>query len=234
MKKVLGIIAMFLFAGALVAAQQAEVLDRIVAHVNDGVVLLSEVDEAVRYEALVEGRPLERVSKHDVRATLERLIDQELLRQQMNGTGAGEVTHDMVHARLLEIRKERGAEKENEWRALLSRYGLDEAAVFERTAEQISILRFLDVRLRPNVHVDVAAVDTYYKETLLPELRNKGITAEPDRRDVDPKIREVLVQKRVDELLTAWLHNLREQSRIEVAEFTDNASANPEISSKTK
>ena len=34
-------------------------------------------------------------------------------------------------------------------------------------------------------------------------------------REVEPKIRELLVQQHMDELLDAWLHNLRQQTQIQ-------------------
>ena len=34
-------------------------------------------------------------------------------------------------------------------------------------------------------------------------------------QEVEPKIRELLVQQHMDELLDAWLHNLRQQTQIQ-------------------
>ena len=74
-------------------------------------------------------------------------------------------------------------------------------------------MNFVEVRLRPNVHVQPDEVETYYKNQLLPDLRKNGGKVVP-LNEVEPRIREFLTQQRMDELLDAWLHNLRQQAEI--------------------
>ena len=67
----------------LPAARGGEVIDRIVATVNGHIILQSDWNEALSYEALLNGRPVAQFTDDDRRAVLDRLIDQELLRGQM-------------------------------------------------------------------------------------------------------------------------------------------------------
>jgi hypothetical protein len=67
-------------------AQSGEVIDGIAATVNGVAILYSDVDEACRGEALLEGRGPAIASASERDAVLQRLIDQELLRQQMADT----------------------------------------------------------------------------------------------------------------------------------------------------
>lgn len=191
-----------------------QIIDGIVAKVNKTAILLSDWDEAIRYEAFVDGKPLNKLTDEDHKATLDRLIDQELLRQQLvNGI---HVRAERVDAKIAEIRKlYPGAESEAGWKAALQRYGLTEAQLKEHLKVQIAVLRMVDERLRPGVQVDSHSVETYYREKFLPELRQKGAQDVP-LASVAPKIQEVLAQERVDELLTAWLRNLRAQSEIQM------------------
>ena len=191
-----------------------QIIDGIVAKVNKTAILLSDWDEAIRYEAFVDGKPLNKLTDEDHKATLDRLIDQELLRQQLvNGI---HVRADKVEAKVAEVRKlYPGAETEAGWKAVLQRYGLTEAQLKEHMKVQIAVLRMVDERLRPGVQVDPHSVETYYREKFLPELRQKGAQDVP-LASVAPKIQEVLAQERVDELLTAWLRNLRAQSEIQM------------------
>ena len=78
-----GALFLFLSAVALQAVQIGEVIDRIVATVNGHIILQSDWDEALCYEALLSGRTLGQFSEEDRRAVLDRLIDQELLGEQM-------------------------------------------------------------------------------------------------------------------------------------------------------
>jgi len=67
-------------------AHAGEIIDRIVASVNGQIILQSDWDDAVRYETFIDNRDLAGVSAADRKATLDRLIDQELLREQMRSS----------------------------------------------------------------------------------------------------------------------------------------------------
>jgi len=77
----LALLLAFLFLAPSRSA--AEVIDRIVATVNGRVLLQSDLDEALCYDALLSNRSLANFTDDDRRAVLDRLIDQELLREQM-------------------------------------------------------------------------------------------------------------------------------------------------------
>ncbi len=55
----------------------AEVVDRMVAVVNRQVILQSEVEQTARVEFLFNGKPLDQLNAAALKATLERLIDQQ-------------------------------------------------------------------------------------------------------------------------------------------------------------
>jgi hypothetical protein len=204
----------FCLALTVQMAMGGQIIDGIVAKVNKTAILLSDWDEAIRYEAFVDGKALNKLTDEDHKATLDRLIDQELLRQQaVNGL---HVRAERVEAKIAEIRKlYAGAETEAGWKAALQKYGLTEEQLKEHVKVQLALARLVDERLRPGVQVDPHSVETYYREKFLPELRQRGAQDVP-LASVAPKIQEVLAQERVDELLTAWLRNLRAQSEIQM------------------
>jgi hypothetical protein len=172
----------------------------------------------------VDGKPLNRLTDEDHKATLDRLIDQELLRQQIPSENL-HVRAEKINARIADIRKQYpGAESEAGWRSALARYGLTEAQLKEHIKLQLALMRMVDERLRPGVQVDPHSVETYYREKFLPELRQQGARDVP-LASVAPKIQEVLAQQRVDELLTAWLRNLRAQSDIQLGTAGRQAAA---------
>src|SRR6516162_5156258 len=84
-------------------AIHAELLDRVVASVNGAPILLSRVDEQARLAALVEGREPPAISAQDRGATLDRMINQILIRQQIVRTGFSAADVGMAD-RLKEIR----------------------------------------------------------------------------------------------------------------------------------
>lgn len=215
---------------AVGAATAGEVIERVVATVNNRPILQSDWDEEVRYEAFVNHRPLARLTVADRKAALERLIDQELLRQQIKENEAEGVLAEsppQTEKRLQEIRKQYpGAEKDSVWQADLREYGLREQDLARHVTLQAQLEKLIDVRLRPTVHISHSSIEAYYREQLLPELRKAGVKDIP-LVEVSPKIEELLTQRRMNELLASWLHDLRSQSDIRMG-----AAAGPGVSQR--
>ena len=205
--------AVVLLAIAL-PARAGDVLDRIVATVNHQIILQSEWQDAVRYEAFVGGHALDQVQASDRKAALDHLIDQELLREQMRSSGFPHAGSQEVEKRIQEIRKQYvGAESEAGWQATLGRYGLTEDEVKKRVGLQVDLLGLVDARLRPNVIIDSKSIESYYNQELLPQLRQSGAGQVP-LAEVTPKIKELLIQQKMNQMLIAWLQDLRSGSEI--------------------
>jgi hypothetical protein len=203
----------------------AEVIDRIVVTVNGAAILQSDVDMAVRYEAFLSGRSLASVGATDWQASLQRLIDQELLRREM-GQDFAAVPRAELSDRIAQLRGQiPGCDTDQGWRKALERYQLDADEVAERVSTQLQISRFIEQRLRPSVYVDPAAVQAFYRDKLLPELRQQGVKREPPLRQVRAQIEEILVQQRLGEELDSLLRTLREQARIRMQPENDMAPA---------
>ncbi len=188
-------------------------IDRIVATVNGHVILQSDWDDAIRLEALAEGRPLDQVTDQDRSRALDRLIDQELLREQAQGAEAPQPPAEELQQRMKEIQKQQGANNPVEWRSALNRYALDEKQVESWLARDLSMLHQVEARLRPAVQVTPQNVEAYYRDTFLPQLRKTG-SQEVPLAQVSAQIREILTQQKVNELFTSWLQSLREESQI--------------------
>lgn len=194
----------------------AELIDRIVATVNRHAILESEWEEALGFECLVNGRPLQDVTPADRDQTLQRLIDQQLIVEQMRASSFVPATADEISSRLRELRNTLPAWKtEGGWRAALAGCGLSEDDVQERIALQVNVLRYLDLRFRPEIRIDQRAIANYYREQLLPQLRRTG-TPEPPLQQVAPMIEQLLVERRLNELQSQWVRTLRSQAEVRV------------------
>jgi len=195
-------------------ARAGDVLDRIVATVNRQIILQSEWQDAVRYEAFVDGRSLDQVEAADRKAALDHLIDQELLLEQMRSSGYPHASDEEVARRVQEIRKQYAeAETETGWQTALARYGLTENELKQRVALQVDLLGLVDARLRPNIVIDSKSIESYYNQELLPKLRQSGAEQVP-LAEVTPKIKELLTQQKMNQMLVAWLQDLRAGSEI--------------------
>ena len=60
------------------------------------------------------------------------------------------------------------------WRAKLRRYGLTESALEKRLSDQIQVMKLVEDRLRPSIQIDQQAVESYYHEQLLPQMKQAG------------------------------------------------------------
>lgn len=217
-----GVVVLAAFALLCVASlvsprsASAEVLDRIIATVNGHVILQSDWDEALCYEALLSNRTLAQFTDDDRRAVLDRLIDQELLREQMNSAGFVHATDAEIDARLAEARKlYPQAASPQQWQSLLAQYHINETDLRTRIRTQIDLMRLVDARLRPAVQIDSKTIEAYYRDQFVPKLKQSG-AADVPLAEVSSKIREVLTQQKVSELLVSWLQTLRSEGDVHI------------------
>lgn len=191
-----------------------EVIDGVVVTVNHKAIFRSDWDEAVCYELFMQRKPVAQVTEADRVTALQRLIDRQLLTAQMSETRSLEPSEDDLKTDVAKLRAQFPQGKEDDgWRKLLASYGLNEARLKVHLWTEVQVMNLVEVRLRPNVHVQPEEVDTYYKDQLLPDLKKTGAKV-VSFEDVEPRIRELLTQQHIDELLDAWLHNLRQQAEI--------------------
>ena len=199
----------------LAASGGAQVVDRMVAVVNKQVILESELDQATRVEFLLQAKPIEQLAQTDRAAELERLIDRSLLEQQIVDSAMLNPSAEDLAAKIKELREGLpGAGSDERWKAILGGYGLTQQDVEEQLTSQFRILRFIDLRFRGLVHVDKDAINAYYQDRFLPEVRKRN-AAEPKLSDVSDKIEQILAEQRIDGLLNNWLKTLRAQAQIE-------------------
>jgi peptidyl-prolyl cis-trans isomerase SurA len=206
-----------LLASALffvLASASAEVIDRIIATVNGHVILQSDWDDALCYEALLTNRTLTQITDDDRRAVLDRLIDQELLREQMKSADFTHATDAEVAAQVASARKQypQAASVEG-WQSLLARFHLTEKDLLAHLRQQIDVMRLVDARLRPAVEIDSKSVEAYYREQFVPKLKQTGASAVP-LTEVSGRIRELLTEQKVSELLLSWLQTLRSEGQV--------------------
>ena len=191
------------------------IIDRIVATVNGHIILQSDWDDELDYEAFTAGKPLQEFTTEQRKAALDRLVDQELLRQQMPDNDPQlEISEQDISARVQEVRKQSpAAETDQAWRALLARYNLSEDDLRKHVVMQVKILRLIDEHLTSTIQIDDKNIEDYYNQTFLPQLRKKGMK-EPTLAEVTRKIREILTQQKLNDALKEWMQNLRDSSTI--------------------
>jgi len=182
--------------------------------VNSHLVTWSDLDEQMRFEALQNGRALKDLNESDRSVAFEHLVQYRILRDQMQGTAPA--TESEVQAQVKEVRSGwHLAQDDANWEITLGRYGLSTSELRELIANQLEILKFMEFRVRPLVRVSRSEVEDYYTKTLTPQVLSQGQKPEPIEA-VTPKIRELLVEQKMNREMDSWLANLRTQSRVKI------------------
>jgi peptidyl-prolyl cis-trans isomerase SurA len=196
------------------------VLDSVVAVVNNYAILSSDVEDEVHLAALDPShRDTDPASPvHALDELISRTLIQERMRQE--GLQSATPTEAEVDARLGEIRRELPAclrancATEQGWNAFLADHHLTAALVERYIRTRIEILSFIEERFRQGIQVTRPEVETYYRQTLLPQYAPGA--AIPSLDSVAPRIEEILLQQQVNTLFDDWLRNLRRQGDVEI------------------
>lgn len=204
--------ALLVLALAAPAWLPGEIVDRIVATVGDRLITLSDVQEAYRFECLMNRAAPQQLDGARVRQVADRLIEQTLLEQEMESSRFQRAGAEEINRRVAEINNAFGGEEA--YRRALQDCGLEEEGLRRTLERQANIGRFIDLRFRPGVQVDEPAIERYYRDVLVPQLSARQNGKVPDLNDVRERIEEVLVQERINQEYSAWVKDLRTQTQI--------------------
>jgi hypothetical protein len=170
-----------------VLAASAGVIDRAALIVGKTVYTESEVENEARLTEFEAGKPLD-LSAAARKEAANRLIDRELLRQEMSATGFQPPSIDADA--LLRSFVQQHHSSSAQFRAALARYGVTEDELKERLVWEVTLLRFIDQRFKPLA--------------TLPE------TTDSANRSENPES----LANSVDQQMDAWLQQQRADTRI--------------------
>lgn len=193
-------------------------LDRVVAIVNDDLVLDSDVNEELRLQAF---DPYRSRSELSPTRAIERLINRDLILQQLKLQPQEEPSDADVNKQIDELRKDIPAcsryhcQTKDGWDRFLADHGFTEASFFARWKERMTVLAFIEDRFEMGVNIKPDQIKEYYQKTLVPEYERQQVQA-PTLNSVSSEIREVLLQQQISNLLQDWLKSLRAQGSVVV------------------
>ncbi|HEX4642452.1 MAG TPA: hypothetical protein VH161_03260 [Candidatus Acidoferrales bacterium] len=195
-------------AGGLAPAQSSRVVDRIVARIEDDIILQSQVRELGALQQLIDGR-----TESDGKL-LEELIEQWVVDTEATASHFPQPAQSEVDRELKRLEANFGSPEK--YAARLNELGLSPSQVSRLLGRQIYVERYVDYKFRPSVQIEPADIDAYYKNDLAPELAKKNQSA-PPRNSVEDQIREVLTQRRISDLTGKWLDETKSRLKIEIA-----------------
>jgi hypothetical protein len=230
---------MFLFAlGCLPAA--SVIIDRSAIIVGKRVVKESDIQRDIRITSFLNGQ----VPDFSIAArkkAASRLIDQELIRQQIR-TGKFPVAAESEADYLLAQTKQDRFASEAQYRNELSRLGISESELKDALLWQLTVLRFIDTRFRPAVVVSDEDIQQYYDAHRAeiakahPNAKSAAdLSSDPRTTEhrgsvkdacesaavpcaLRPEIEQLIGGERINKLLDEWLQQSRKDVRIEYLE----------------
>jgi peptidyl-prolyl cis-trans isomerase SurA len=194
-------------------------LDRVVAIVNDDLILDSDVNEELRLQAFDPYRTRSEKLSND--RALERLINRALIVQQLKLQPEDEPSDAEVNKQIDQLRRDIPAcaqyhcQTKQGWDRFLADNGFTEASFFARWKERMAVLSFIEDRFQMGINITPQQIQTYYDKTLLPEYERQHAPA-PKLNSISNQIREVLLQQQTSNLLQDWLKSLRAQGSVVV------------------
>ena len=205
-------------AAANSSGTQAVTLDRVVAIVNSDLILESDVEAEHRFEAF---QPLGSAKVPTRDELINRLIDRDLILQQIAMQPEPPIPEEDVDAELMELRKTipkcaaYHCETDAGWERFVKDQGLTLPELREHWKLRMEVLRFIEERFRMGIRITQQEIDDYYNKTLVPGYRKQNAQAPPEDTIKD-KIQEILLQQQVDKLLDDWLATLRAQGSVRI------------------
>jgi hypothetical protein len=196
------------------AAPGAEIIDRIAVVVGNGVITASEVEREVRLTDFLNGNKLD-LGTEAKRKAVQRLIEQRLIRRELQLTRYPTPPESEAGQMLEQIRKTRFA-GQAKFEQAAGQYGITEEDLKAHLHWQLTALRFIELRFRPGVQITDEDVQQEMERLMAANGSAKPHPAGLD--DYRARIREDLIEKRIDQQVDAWLKKARESTKIEIRE----------------
>jgi len=194
------LITAFLCSGAII--------DRTAIIVGKRVILDSAIDRDIRVTSFLNNESAD-FSATSRKKVASRLIDQALIREQVQSGNYPVATQNEAAELLAQIKKDRFA-SDPQYRRALSQAGVSEAELKDQLVWQLTVLRFIDARFRPAVVVSDEEIQRYYT------THRSEFKASLD--EARQTIIDQLSGARVNTLLDDWLKEIRTQTRVEYLE----------------
>lgn len=200
---------LFLF-GLLFQFGVAEIIDRIAVSLGNQVITVSEIEREIRIAAFLNGDKPD-FSPVSRRKTADRLIEQKLIRKELELSHYAKPGPDEVEATVQEV----SARFPNveQFRRGLEPYGISEPDLRAHLEWQLTALRFIEFRFRQGIQITEPEIREYLEKQVGSKWREQKLTDET--RD---QIEETLIEQRVDKQLDEWIRDARKRTQVQIRE----------------
>ncbi len=187
-----------LFIICLLAATslKAEIIDRMVAVVNNHIITLSDLRREREIRTV-----LGIAEPKDDKTILRELIDAQIIEDQIAQFPGIDVTETQLDSELKKHADLRGVSPEVLREAILRRLRASE---------------FVQVRFRQFIRPTDEEVRNYYRTVFVPRAERQGMTPIPSFEQIEEAVRMNVTEEKVAHEIENWLDAIRRRSDIEV------------------
>lgn len=203
MRVAAALVASFCFSPA-----HAEIVDRVAASVGTRVIAESEVFDAARLTAFIEGTAVD-LTAENRRKVLDRLIDQTLMRREIEFVRFQPPPDQDVVPLLEQVKSKYG----NAYHDALANYGVTEQQLVAHLKWQLTMLRFIEYRFQPGVEVTASLIRQEYRQQTR-DWKEKNGTEPPPMESIRDELERIVRQRLVDSAMDRWLGEVRTQTQI--------------------
>jgi len=200
-----------LLLGCLVLQVRATIIDRIAIAMGQQVITEQQIDEELRVTAFLNQQPIVRTLGAR-RAAADRLIRQLLVEREMELSHYPRPEEDDVNSYLQQIRQTFPGN--SSFDRALAAAALTETVLKEHLALQLTALRFIEYRFRPDVGISDGDIQSYYQREIAAWKKGHPGAAAPSLASSRESIRKALLEERTDEMLDSWLEESRKRLNI--------------------
>jgi len=208
MKRAAILFLLSLFIGCAAVFSSEEVIDRLVAVVNEEVITLTDLRIAEAFGVYDE--ELETGEGNTRSHILEKLIDQKLV-IQLSGEEIS-VADEELEEILKRMTEKLGV---NEVDRRLAEFGLAWDDLKECVREKILYQTIIAQKFSKVNPVSVKEIEDYYQETYVPAQKEKGEEPKP-MMEILVEIESGIKQEKIKTQVEDWIANLREKSDIRI------------------
>jgi len=207
-------LGVILFTGGTVVRAQ-QVVDRIIARIQDDVLLQSDLRELGQFQQL-QGNCVEPESTR-----LDELIDQWVIEQEGQAAQFPQPSEADVNTAIEQLKKNVGGE--DAYQKRLKETGLSAASVRRILSRILFYSRYLDYKFRTAAQIDAAAEEKYYNTEFAEQMKARGEKL-PPLDSVRPAIHELLVQQDISKRAAEWLTESRSRLKVEIVPAAGSAA----------
>jgi hypothetical protein len=197
---------------AMASLARGEIIDRIAVSVGSRVITASDLDREIRAVAFQAGVKPD-LSPAARRATAERMVEQKLIRRELETSRYPVPDAAEVQPALEKFKKEYFRD-DQEYRRALADYGVTEQDVKDQLLWERTLALFVGMRFQSGVQVTGEDVQDYFEKVVKPAAEAAHPGQPVALEDYRERVEQALAGQRADREMDNWLKEARQRTEI--------------------